>query len=106
MFETSEKLPRRTREIGIVGFVAPGKRHMRGMVQIFVPHAIQPVAARLGPHKARVLRFVLGDDQNAAPAGRCARLGGQLGDDIARRVVEDLLGGVEAQPVEMKFTHQ
>ena len=75
------------------------------MVQIFVPHAVEAEAARLGPHQARLLRLVFGDDQNAARACGVARRGGQLGDDIARGVVEDLLGGVEPQPVEMEFAH-
>jgi hypothetical protein len=61
---------------------------------------VQTVAAFIArTRQPGVLRFVLGHDQRLAIAGRNAEAFRQRGQDMLRRGVDDLLGGIQPQTV-------
>ena len=79
-----------------------GQRHVRRMMEVVVPDAIEPVPADLEwPDEPGVLRLVLGDDDRAAAARRRADAPADLRQEVRRGVVVDGVGGVEPQPVEL-----
>src|SRR5262249_39924042 len=88
----------------VVRFVAPGSGDASRVMKVVVPDRVEPIAARLvWPHEASVLGLVFGDQHRAATGGRGAGGLPDLRDDVRRRRIEDLLGGVEPQPIEMKL---
>src|SRR3569623_3492214 len=52
-----------------------------------------------------MLRFILRHDEGRAVFSRAAYLARDGGDDVLGRAVVDILGGVEAQPVEMELVY-
>src|SRR5207249_12270006 len=61
-------LARRAAIIAVIGLPPPGQRHHRAMVKIIVPQRVEPIAAApLRADEARLLRFVLADEDCAAP---------------------------------------
>ena len=59
--------------------------------------------SRVGLHQVHVLRLVFIHDVGAAPARRRAHRLADRRQDVLRRVVEDLLRGIEPQAVEVKL---
>ena len=87
VLDRGDKFLRRAAVVGVVGRVAAGQRDERGVMQVIVPKAIEPVAAGGGwPHEFRFLRLVLGDQDDRALARRLARGAAERGQDV--------LGGV------------
>src|SRR5262245_5726707 len=55
--------------VGVVGFVAPGHRHHRAVMEIVVPERVNSVTALLRrPDEDRLLRLVFGDDDDRTPS--------------------------------------
>src|SRR5438105_3905440 len=80
--------------VHVIGFTTPGQGDAGGVMKIVVPQGIQAVAP-LGrrANKLRMLRFILGDQVGlTGSAGSTNRLG-NLGEDMHRRRVKDLLRG-------------
>ena len=72
---------------------------------VVVPQRVEAVAAaRRIAHQARVLRLVFGDDvDRALAAARRADAPDDVGEDVRRRRVLDVLRRVEAQAVEVEL---
>ncbi len=88
-----------------VGLVCPDEGHARGVVEVLVVHRVEAVAARRAAAQTRMLRFVLGRDEDAPATGGLARGSRDGGDEMLWRRVEDLLRGIETEPVDVEFTH-
>src|SRR5271170_6735658 len=74
------------------------------MMEVVIPDRVETKAALCGrADKSGILRLVLPDDNDALPVRGGSRSPRQLGYDILAGVVEDLLRGVEPQPVEVEF---
>src|SRR5215475_4818677 len=70
VFDGRDELLRFSQVIGVIGFVAPGHRDHRAMMEIVVPERVNPVTPFLRrPDEDRLLRLVLGDD-DSRPASR------------------------------------
>ena len=73
-------------------------------MEIVVPQRVESVAALVSrAHELDILRLILAHDDRRLVASRGARRRRDLGNDVRRRFVEDLLRGVEAQAVEVEF---
>ena len=68
------------------------------------PSRPQPPVA-LGLSDQVEVAVILGDEQHAAARGRSASPRGQLGEEVAGAVVEDRVGGVQAQAVDVVLVH-
>ena len=51
----------------------------------------------------RMLRLILGNDDRVAPTCCASHRATDLGENVRSRRIEDLLRGIQAQPVEVKF---
>lgn len=92
--------------VGVVRLVSARQRDERAVVIVVVPHRVQAVSPfGNGPHHPRVLRLVLRHEQDGAAAGRRARRGRELREDVTRRGVVNGLRCVEAQAVEMELPY-
>ena len=88
----------------VVRFVATSQCDERAVVKVVIPHCIERIAAGIArTDELRVLRFVFRDDDRAVWACRLAYAGGDFGDDVCRRGIEDLLSRIEPEAVEVKF---
>ena len=73
-------------------------------MEIVVPERVETVPALIErADQSRLLRLVLGTQDNRAGAGAGARRPSDFREDVRARVVENLLGGVEPQAIEVKF---
>ena len=90
-----------------VAVAAAGERDFRGVMEVVVPHGIEPEAAcsradrrcslACGSFSAITTMFLR--------RGRFRAARDELGDDVAAAVVEDGLRGVEPEAVEMKVAN-
>ena len=95
-----DKLLRPPAVIGVVGLVASGHRDNSAVMKIVVDQRVEAVAAPLRrPHQAGMLRLVLTDDKGQPVARRLAHPAHDRCQYVVIGAVEDLLGGVEPQPV-------
>ncbi len=73
-------------------------------MQVVVPQPVQAVAAFLGrPDQPGFLRLVFGNKKDRARAGFGPRLARDLGQNMLLRFIENALGGIEPEAVEMEF---
>ena len=100
-----DQLLRRAPVVVVVGFAPAGQGDVRGMMEVVVPERVEAVAAivQLGRGKARLLRFVLGDEKDFPVHPRRPGLAGDPGNDVIGGGVEQRLGRIEAQAVEVEL---
>ncbi len=103
-FEGAQQLLRRTRVVRIVGLSVARQRDARRVMKVVVPDCVETeAAARERPDESRLLRLVLRNEQDVAIRRRLARPTPDAREHVLLRVVSDVLGGVEAQAVEVVF---
>src|SRR5262249_45130539 len=87
-----------------VGLTASGESDESAVMKVVVPEGVESAAAALGrPHQMRILLLILGDDEGAAAPRRLAHAFPDRRHDVLFRSVENLLGRVQTQAVEMKL---
>jgi hypothetical protein len=97
------EFPRGTLVVEVVGFSAPRQGDVAAMMKVVVPDRIEAVPTFGGPtDEFGILRLAatmtISRSRAAARAHRVSSC-----DDVLVGIVENLLRGVEAQPVEVEF---
>src|SRR6185503_9346481 len=88
----------------VVRLVATCRSDDSAVVKVVVPEAVEPIASLCRTaYQARLLGLVLSHDDRRASSGSVSHDLGDLGKDVGRRVVKDLLSCVQAQAVEVEL---
>ena len=92
--------------VGVVSFIVAAGGDHSGVMKIVVPQRIKPVAALFGrTDQFRMLRLIFSDDKSGTPFRGFVDAARDCGQDVIGRTVENLLRGIQAQTVEMKFIY-
>ena len=99
-----DELLRRAEIVRVVRLAPARQRHHRGVMKVVVPERVEAATTALdGMKERRVLRLVLTDNPRAPLSGALANRLGDLGEDMRPARILDGLGGVQPQPIEVKF---
>ncbi len=81
-----------------------GQGHVGTVVKVVVPHAVHAEASFFSrAHAKDVLAFVFCDEEQLAPVGRHPGTGGDVPQDVYLRTVDDGVGGVETESVDVEL---
>src|SRR5215831_8567822 len=103
-FERRDELLGRARIVGVISLPTPRHGHHSAVMKVIVPQGIQTITPLLWrSHELRLLRLILRDEENRASASSFAHLPGDGGEDVVGGGIIDVLGGIEAQAIEMEL---
>ena len=75
-------------------------------MEVVGPDGIEPVPAVVaGSDQSHVVPLVLGDEHDLPRRGCRSHAIGELGEEVRRAVVDDGVGGVEAETVDVVLAH-
>ena len=94
--------------VGVVSLAVSGERDQRRVVEVVVPERVEAIAFFVRwsagpPHESGLLGLVLRDEVGPSPPGGRADPTTDRRQDVIVGGVEHLLGGVEAEAVEVKL---
>src|SRR5215510_16511445 len=90
--------------IGIISLVMTGQRYYGGMMKVIVPQSVHSVALRFRRlDQPYILRFVLRHHDCTATGCALAHAICDLRENVNLGSVINVLRGVHAKPIEMKF---
>src|SRR5262245_8228991 len=104
VLDRGDELLRFAEVVGVIGFVPPGHRHHRAVVEIVIPERVDPITALLGrPDENRLLWLVFGDDDDRPPTSRLTGASRYCRQDVIVRRIVNVLRRVQSQAVEVEF---
>src|SRR5215216_1310923 len=90
--------------VGVIGRTMPSERHHRTVVEIIVPEGVETISAALWrADQFGMLWFVFSHQEGSTSMGRSPHAVGNGQKNMVCGSVINVLGGIQAQAVEVKF---
>src|SRR5208283_5677678 len=104
VFGGSDQLARAAAVVRVISLMTSGQCHRGAVMEIIVPQRVEPITAALGrAHQPGLLRLVLADNESRSAATRRPHLPDDGSENMIFRLIENLLGRIKPQAVEMIF---
>jgi len=92
--------------VGVVALALAGEGDANRVVEVISPNGIETVPAVFArSDESYVVPLVLGDEHHPPRRGRRAHAFGDFGEEVRRAVVDDGMGGVQPETVDVVLTH-